>query len=95
MDDHTKALVEIKGQIQNIVDGIENVNEKQDALGEDISKIKEAVYHPDIGLYARLRELDARLKDVEASKRLVSKIIWTLALSLISIVGFLLKHHVT
>lgn len=94
MDERTKTLIEIKGQIQHIMDGIEIVKEKQDALGEDISKIKEAVYHPDIGLYARLRELDARLKDVEAYKGLVSKVLWTLIISLVSVVGFLLKHHI-
>jgi len=27
-------------------------------MGEDISKIKEAVYNPDEGLYARLRALE-------------------------------------
>ena len=78
MDDHTKALVEIKGQIQNIVDGIENVNEKQDALGEDISKIKDAVYAPDEGIYARIREL-------EAWKASSSKMLWMLITTIIGL----------
>ena len=30
--------------------------DKQDELGENISKIKEAVYNPDKGLYARLNK---------------------------------------
>jgi chromosome segregation ATPase len=95
MDEHTKALVEIKGQIQNIVDGIENVNEKQDALGEDISKIKEAVYHPDIGLYARLRELDARIKDMEAFRGFAMKIFWSSGLAIVSVLGYFLKNQIT
>ena len=39
-------MVELSGKIQMLLD-------KQDELAENISKIKEAVYHPDLGLYAR------------------------------------------
>jgi hypothetical protein len=35
------------------------VKEKQDQMADDIAKIKEAVYNPDEGLYARLRQLEA------------------------------------
>jgi len=37
---------------------IEVLLEKQDEMAENIAKIKDAVYHPDRGLYARLRELE-------------------------------------
>ena len=50
--------------------------EKQDELGENISKIKEAVYNPDNGLYARLSRLDARLDALEAWKDNNTKILW-------------------
>jgi arginine decarboxylase-like protein len=50
--------------------------EKQDELGENISKIKEAVYNPDNGLYARLSRLDARLDVLEAWKNSNAKIMW-------------------
>ena len=93
MDESAKALVEITGEIRNIMDGIETVKEKQDLLGEDISKIKEAVYHPDIGLYARLRELDARLKDAERFKSFASKLFWTLGTGLATIFAVLLKQQ--
>ena len=61
--------------------------EKQDELGENISKIKEAVYNPDNGLYARLSRLDARLDALEAWKDNNTKIIWiiiTVSLGLIT-----------
>ncbi len=38
---------------------IEVLLEKQEEMAENIAKIKEAVYHPDQGLYARLRELES------------------------------------
>jgi hypothetical protein len=50
--------------------------DKQDELGENISKIKEAVYHPDQGLYARLSRLDARLDSLESWKNNNAKILW-------------------
>ena len=37
---------------------IDTVKDKQEEMAEDIAKIKEAVYNPDSGLYARLRELE-------------------------------------
>ena len=50
--------------------------DKQDELGENISKIKEAVYNPDTGLYARLTKLDARLDALEDWKRNNAKVLW-------------------
>ena len=41
-----------------IVDSLETVKETQQRMCDDISKIKEAVYNPDTGLYARLRTLE-------------------------------------
>ena len=52
--------------------------DKQDELGENISKIKEAVYNPDNGLYARLSKLDARLDSLEEWKNNNSKVLWIL-----------------
>jgi UDP-N-acetylmuramyl tripeptide synthase len=47
----TQAIMELKGQIERMA-------ERQEEMGEDVKKIKEAVYNPDSGLYARLRELE-------------------------------------
>ena len=47
---------------EKIMDGIEQLKETQSLLRVDISKIKEATYHPDTGLYARLRVLEDSAK---------------------------------
>ncbi len=44
----TQAILDLKGQIERMA-------ERQDELLDDVKKIKEAVYHPDSGLYARVR----------------------------------------
>ena len=45
----TILITELSSKVQMILD-------KQEELAENISKIKEAVYNPDQGLYARLKE---------------------------------------
>ena len=74
----TEALVELNGKLERMMDGIEIVKEKQMEMGEDIVKIKEAVYNPDKGIYARIREL-------EAFKKQSSKLIWIIVTTLIGL----------
>lgn len=83
-DNTTNTLIEIKGQIQHIVDGIDTIKEKQILLAEDISRIKEAVYHPDVGLYARLRELDTRLKTMESFRTNTTRFMWIVVVAGVS-----------
>jgi hypothetical protein len=64
---------------------VDVVKDKQEEMASDIAKIKEAVYNPDEGLYARLRAL-------EAWKNTSSKMIWTLFTSMVALVsGYLIK----
>ena len=83
-DNTTNTLIEIKGQIQHIVDGIDTIKEKQILLAEDISRIKEAVSHPDVGLYARLRELDTRLKTMESFRTNTTRFMWIVVVAGVS-----------
>ena len=64
LDQSTKAIVDLSqqltalnGQLARMMDAIEVVKNQQDEISQDISKIKEAVYNPDEGLCARLRNL--------------------------------------
>ena len=69
----TQAIMELKGQI-------ERMSERQEEMVEDVKKIKEAVYNPDEGLYARLRSLE-NWKDTS------TKLIWTLFTSIAGIIS--------
>ena len=73
------AWTEINGKLDSVGQTIDTVKEKQEEMAEDIAKIKEAVYNPDSGLYARLREL-------ESWKKSSSRILWTIITSVISLV---------
>ena len=65
----TIMMTEVAAKVQVLLD-------KQDELADNIAKIKEAVYHPDQGLYARLTRLDARLEALESWKNNNAKLIW-------------------
>tara|TARA_R110002020_G_scaffold86571_5_gene213690 strand:- start:588 stop:839 length:252 start_codon:yes stop_codon:yes gene_type:complete len=76
---------DIKIKLDRLCNGIETVKDKQEEMAEDIGKIKEAVYNPDEGLYARLRAL-------EAWQNTSSKMIWTLFTTVVGLVAaFILK----
>ena len=77
----TVMMVELSSKIQILLD-------KQDELAENINKIKEAVYNPDSGLYARLKELDTRIQQIELWKSMNTRIMWLVGGS---VVGLLVK----
>ena len=77
--------LEIQSKLDKICNGMDVMQDKQEEMSADIAKIKEAVYNPDQGLYARLREL-------ETWKQTSSKMIWTLFTSVVGLVcAFILK----
>ena len=80
------CMIEMQTKLDRICSGMDVMKDKQEEMAEDCAKIKEAVYNPDQGLYARLREL-------EAWKRTSSKMIWTLFTTVVGLIGaFVLKN---
>ena len=67
-------LTEINGRLDQVIISIDAVKEKQEEMGAHIVKIKDSVYNPDLGLYARLREL-------ETWKETSSKLLWIIITS--------------
>ena len=85
MVDQEDYNLETQSKLDRLCNGIDVVSNKQEEMSEDIAKIKEAVYNPDQGLYARLREL-------ESWKQTSSRMIWTLFTSVVGLIGaFILK----
>jgi len=65
---------------EKLLSAIEIINNSQTTMSADVSKIKEAVYNPDKGLYARLRV-------VEEEKKRGDKITWLILSVLVGSVG--------
>jgi len=77
--------LEVQSKLDKLCNGMDVLQDRQEEMFQDIAKIKEAVYNPDQGLYARLREL-------ESWKRTSSRMIWTLFTTVVGLVGaFILK----
>lgn len=74
----SEAILRLESNIQRMMDGINVVKEDISVMATDISKIKEAVYNPDQGIYARLRSL-------EAWKDTSSKITWIMVTALVGL----------
>ena len=83
----TECLIEVRTKLDRLAIGIDAVKEKQEEMSEDVSKIKEAVYNPDEGLYARIREL-------EAWKNQSSRMIWTLFTSVVGLACALVIKYI-
>jgi len=66
------AIVDLAHQIQRMAD-------KQDEMIDDVKKIKEAIFNPDQGLYARVR-------DLEQWQQSVAKFIWTVGLAVTGLI---------
>mgnify|MGYP001263066732 FL=1 len=80
-------LIELDGKLQRMMDGIDTVKERQGIMADDISKIKEAVYNPDEGIYTRLREL-------ESWKKTQSKLMWIVVTSAVGIFTALVFNNI-
>ena len=81
-EDVNTALSQLDGKMDVLAMMIDELKEKQEDMADDISKVKDAVYHPDEGLYARLREL-------EGWQKTSVKFTWMLVSSTLGILAFL------
>ena len=71
---------EIKQALMELTVNIKHMGTKQDDMINDVKSIKEAIYNPETGLYARLR-------DVEQWQENMSRVIWTVGLGFIGLVS--------
>jgi hypothetical protein len=72
------ALTELNGKFDIMMTNLDTVKDKQEEIAQDIVQIKEAVYNPDSGLYARLREL-------ESWKETSSRLLWMIITSVVAL----------
>lgn len=65
--------LEIKQALLELTLNIRHMDNKQDQMADDIRSIREAIYNPETGIYARIRTL-------EQWQSSMSKIIWSVGL---------------
>ena len=67
--EHQAQIAELQLLMIELKIRLEKIDERQEVMLEDIKMIKKAVYDPEEGLYARLR-------DLEQWKESTSKVMW-------------------
>ena len=65
---------------ERLINATDTITENQKAMANDVSKIREAVYNPDVGLYARLRI-------IETEKKNNAKMLWLILSMAVGSVG--------
>lgn len=87
-DDKTSVgFTVLDGKLDVLEMKIDELREKQEDMAGDIAKVREAVYHPDQGLYARIREL-------EGWKKTSSKLLWMLVSAMIGVVSYIITKSI-
>ena len=87
MDKTDMSLAKLCSKLEVVDLKIDEIKEKQEEMNDSMSKVKEALYGPDEGLYARLR-------DLENWKRNMSKVIYVLVTSWVGLLGYVSKTFV-
>ena len=73
-------ILDLKAAIMELTVNIRHMDSKQDEMIGDVKSIKEAIYNPETGLYARVR-------DLEQWQQNMSRVIWTVGLGLVGLVA--------
>ena len=69
---------QIQQALMELTVNIKHMDSKQDEMINDVKSIKEAIYNPETGLYARVR-------DLEQWQENMSRVIWTFGLGVIGL----------
>jgi len=73
-------ILDLKAAIMELTVNIRHMDSKQDEMIDDVKSIKEAIYNPETGLYARVRTL-------EQWQQNMSKVIWSFGLGFIGLIS--------
>lgn len=78
------VLAKIFGKLDVLNMKIDELKEKQEESNQALQKVKESIYGPDQGLYARIR-------DLEQWKATSTKMTWMLMTGMASLLTFFVK----
>ena len=78
-------IVSMSGKLDRIADSIDIVKDRCDEISICVQRVKKAVYEPDQGLYARIRE-------IEQWKESTSRIIWVIMTSIVGLATATVWH---
>jgi predicted nucleic acid-binding Zn-ribbon protein len=87
-DDIEINIMKLDSKLDRVTDSIETIKDSQVDMNQKIGNIEKAIYNPDEGLYARIKEQDAEIQDLIQFKSSVTKFLWIVTSA---IMGILIK----
>lgn len=70
------TVTKLDGKIDRLTDTIESIKFAQTDMYEKVTNIEKAIYNPDEGLYARLKQQESELDDLKEFKANITKFLW-------------------
>ena len=77
------TVTKLGGKIDRLTDATESIKISQTDMHEKIINIEKAIYNPDEGLYARLKEQESDLEDLKIFKSSITKFLWIITSGMI------------
>ncbi len=87
-DDIEINIMKLDSKLDRVTDSIETIKDSQVDMNQKIGNIEKAIYNPDEGLYARIKEQEAEIQDLIQFKSSVTKFLWIVTSA---IMGILIK----
>jgi len=87
-DDIEINIMKLDSKLDRVTDSIETIKDSQLDMNQKIGNIEKAIYNPDEGLYARIKEQEAEIQDLIQFKSSVTKFLWIVTSD---IMGILIK----
>ena len=70
------TVTKLDGKIDRLTETIESIRFAQTDMYEKVTNIEKAIYNPDEGLYARLKEQESEPEDLKEFKANITKFLW-------------------
>lgn len=82
------TVVKLDAKMDRISDSVDAIRNTQAEMNEKLTNFGKAIYNPDEGLYARLKDQEAEIADLKIFQSNITKFLWIVTSA---ITGILIK----
>ena len=79
------TVAKLDGKIDRLTDSVEAIRDIQLETNEKVTNIEKAIYNPDEGLYARIKQQEAEIADLKEFKASITKFLWLITSGMMGI----------
>jgi hypothetical protein len=82
------TVVRLDSKMDRMADSVETIKNTQVEMNEKLTNLGKAIYNPDEGLYARIKNQEAEIEDLKVFQSNITKFLWLVTSA---ITGILIK----